>query len=138
MGMGETDPARKALSMTLAFKCTGGGGGVPPGAYTTELKSFETKEATYDGRTTQRLISRFEVKAGKHQGEAVFAFCGTFLSPKTKLFKFASAMLGRQLQPGEVVNLESFIGKDFLVIVEKSPKSESTQVVSILPATATN
>jgi hypothetical protein len=135
--MGLKRPKKRLCNMTIELRCTSGRNVLPPGPYNTTCMKVETKDVTYDGRTTKRLMIKFVVASGKHQGDEVYAFTGTVLGPKTKLFKFLTSMMGRQIQPGELVNIDSFVGKDFFVIVDKNPQSDSTQVVSICPATAT-
>ncbi len=59
----------------------------------------------------------FEVLQGEHQGQTASRICSTKLSPKSNLFKFLQAFKGGKLEPGEQVDLLTFIGQQGMMVV---------------------
>ena len=103
------------------------GEGLPVGSYAAKFTSAEL--ITNDYGEGVKLI--FEVLQGAHQGQTGSRICSTKLSPKSNLFKFLQAFKGGKLEPGEQVDMLSFVGQQGMVIVEAT-EGGSTRVGSFI------
>ena len=54
-------------------------------------------------------------------------------TPNNVTGRFVAALIG-PVPVGQRASLASAIGKSYAIVVEKSPKSENTRVVSVMPA----
>ena len=103
------------------------GEGLPIGSYAAEFADAEPFENDYGPGV--KLI--FAVLQGDFQGQKSSRICSTKLSPKSNLFKFLQAFKGGKLEPGEQVDLLSFIGTRGMMIVEAT-EGGSTKVGSFI------
>ena len=103
------------------------GEGLPIGSYAAKFTSAEPFENEYGPGV--KLI--FEVLQGDHQGQTSSRICSVKLSPKSNLFKFLQAFKGGKLEPGEQVDLLSFVGQQGMMIVEAT-EGGSTRVGSFI------
>ena len=103
------------------------GEGLPIGNYAAKFTSAEA--ITNDYGEGVRLI--FEVLQGEHHGQTASRICSIKLSPKSNLFKFLQAFKGGKLEPGEQVDLLSFVGQQGMMIVEAT-EGGSTRVGSFI------
>ena len=106
------------------------GEGLPIGSYAAKFSSAEP----FDNGASEygpgvKLI--FEVLQGDHQGQTSSRICSVKLSPKSNLFKFIQAFKGSKLEPGEQVDLLSFVGQQGMMIVEAT-EGGSTRVGSFI------
>lgn len=103
------------------------GEGLPIGSYAAKFSAVEPFENEYGPGV--KLI--FEVLQGEHQGQTSSRICSAKLSPKSNLYKFLQAFKGGKLEPGEQVDLLSFIGQTGMMVVEQTD-SGSTRVGSFI------
>ena len=101
--------------------------GLPVGSYAAKFASAEPVSNEFgDGF---KLV--FQVLQGEHTGATASRICSTKLSPKSNLFKFLMAFKGGKLEPGESVDLLTFIGSTGMMIVEATD-SGATRVGSFM------
>jgi hypothetical protein len=113
----------------LKFTVTAGEG-LPVGSYPAKFSSAEP----FDNGSTEYgpgVKLTFEVLHGEHQGQKASRICSIKLSPKSNLFKFLQAFKGGKLEPGEQVDLLSFVGQQGMMIVEAT-EGGSTRVGSFI------
>lgn len=103
------------------------GEGLPVGSYAARFK--EAEPVTNDFGEGVKLV--FEVLQGEHLGQTASRICSTKLSPKSNLYKFLQAFKGGKLEPGEQVDLLSFIGQQGMMIVEGTD-SGATRVATFI------
>ena len=101
--------------------------GVPAGPYSAEYIRAEEFENDYG----PGIKLRFKVLDGEHAGEEATRIVSQKLSPKSNLAKFVRALKGGEIEPGEEVDLQSYVGTRGLVVVEEVD-SGATRVASFL------
>ncbi len=101
--------------------------GLPVGSYAARFASAEAVSNEFGDAV--KLV--FEVLQGEHTGATASRFCSTKLTPKSNLFKFLTALKGGKLEPGESVDLLTFIGSTGMMIVEATD-SGATRVGSFM------
>jgi hypothetical protein len=109
------------------------GSGPPPGIYSARfLGLVKTSHPEYgDGATF-----KFEIAAGEHAGK-VAVRTGKLTPTATNVTgRLIAQILGRTAAVGEKVSLKDCVGKPYTIVVEKSPKGESTRVLNVAPAMA--
>ena len=97
------------------------GEGLPVGSYPAKFAAAEPFENEYGPAV--KLV--FEVLQGEFQGQSASRICSVKLSPKSNLFRFIAALKGTKLEPGEEVNLLSFIGQKGMMTVEQADSGSS-------------
>lgn len=90
------------------------GEGLPVGSYAARFTAAEPFENEYGPGV--KLV--FEVLQGEHQGQTASRICSVKLSPKSNLYKFLQAFKGGKLEPGEQIDLNTFIGCTGVMIIE--------------------
>jgi hypothetical protein len=106
------------------------GEGLPIGSYAarfTAAEPFDNGSSEYG----PGVKLTFEVLQGEHQGMKASRICSVKLSPKSNLYKFLQAFKGGKLEPGEQVDLLSFVGQTGMMIVEATDGG-STRVGSFI------
>jgi hypothetical protein len=109
------------------------GSGPPPGIYQSRfLGLVKSSHPEYgDGATF-----KFEITVGEHAGK-VAVRTGKLTPTATNVTgRLIAQILGRTAAVGEKVSLSACVGKPFTIVVEKSPKGESTRITSVAPAMA--
>jgi hypothetical protein len=98
------------------MKLTVKSGGVPPGSYVAMLKGVEAKESKFG----PGLFWTFEVSNGPHAGVKATAFSQPEPTANNKCGKFLAGIMGKMPGVGETVDLSPYIGKPYLIVVEKT------------------
>ena len=109
------------MSLVIEVKS---GGGVPASVYQVE---FARAEAFDEGEYGPGVKLIWKILDGEFAGEEATRICSMKLSPKSNLYQFVKALGGREPQPGERIELDSFVGTRGSVVVEELP-SGSTRV----------
>lgn len=107
------------------------GSGPPPGIYQSRfLGLVRSSHPEYgDGATF-----KFEITAGEHAGK-IAVRTGKLTPTATNVTgRLITQLLGRSAAIGEKISLAACVGKAYTIVVEKSPKGESTRVTSVAPA----
>jgi len=109
------------------------GSGPPPGIYQSRfLGLVKTSHPEYgDGATF-----KFEITAGEHAGKVAVRTGKLTPTSQNVTGRMIAQLLGRTAAVGERVSLKDCVGKTYTVVCEKSPKGESTRVVTVAPAMA--
>lgn len=106
---------------------------LPTGEYPVKLVEI----TTVDGKYGEQLRFKFEVVKGEYAGRSLIAFASPSGSPSSKCVKWASALLGRSLQAGEQLDLQSLIGnyaRAVVIVKSTADGREVNTVQEILPA----
>lgn len=110
-------------------------GGVPVGSYAATFKGaepFKDKEGKYG----EGLRWNWQVQSGPQAGQTASRITGTTPSPKNACGKMVSGLLGRPLQPDEEIDIDSLVGKSYLIVVVAT--ENGARVDAVLPAPTTN
>ena len=107
-----------------------GSGGIPPGAYSLELMAIE-KWTENSEKYGDGVIFRFKVIGGDHDGEETSRITGSKLTPKSSLKKIAVGLKGSDIEAGEKVDFQEFIGRRYMGVVQETD-SGSTRVETLL------
>jgi hypothetical protein len=113
------------MSLVIEVKS---GSGTPPGVY--QVKGCRA-EAFDEGEYGPGVKLCWGISDGEFAGEEATRICSLKLSPKSNLFKFVKALSGREPQPGEKIDLNSFADVSGSVVVEELP-SGSTRVSAFI------
>ncbi len=112
---------------------------IPAGVYDATLKSVEERESTqpsqYDNGSTSYLFWTFAI-VGKKKTVEVSGSSSPRFGPKAKANRWVSALLGRKLATGEVIDLEALIGKPckLTVTLETDDQNfERNRIGDVLP-----
>lgn len=106
---------------------------LPTGEYPVQLVEL----TTVDGKYGEQLRFKFEVVKGEYAGRSLIAFASPSGSPASKCVRWASALLGRALQAGEQLDLQSLTGKyarAVVVVKATADGREVNAVQDLLPA----
>lgn len=116
-----------------AFTMTAGG--VPVGNYVGEfagVEPFEGGQADYG----EAVMLRWKILAGEHEGAEATRIVSKKFSAKSGLGKFAVALKGSPIQPGESFSFDSVIGARGSLIVEETPSGSGTRVGAFIKTPA--
>ena len=106
---------------------TMGSGGIPAGTYpNSEFLGAESYRENLE-RYGEGVILRFRVLDGEHAGEETSRICSAKMSPKSALGKFAVALAGRAIAPGDSFDFARYIGTRGSLMVEAT-ESGGTRV----------
>ncbi|MDV6034085.1 MAG: hypothetical protein F9B45_29125 [Phycisphaera sp. RhM] len=84
-------------------------GGVPAGSYNAKFAGLEsyTENAVRFG---VGVLLAFKIIGGDHDGECASRICSKKFSAKSNLYKFARALVGRDLETGESFDFGNHVG----------------------------
>jgi hypothetical protein len=105
-------------------------GGPPPGTYHAKWLGFESAQHSEYGAG---LKWTWEILNGAHAGQKASRITSATPTPQNAAGKILAGILGRQLQPGEDVDLQAFVGRPYLIIVDRTDKG-ATRVETVLQA----
>lgn len=111
-------------------------GGVPAGAYSATLASVEPTPADPQRGYGPGLRWTFAVAAGPLAGQTTQRVTSPTPTPRNACGRILAGVVGRELRPGESVDLSPYIGRTYLVIVETG-EGGGTRVASVAAAPAT-
>jgi len=108
------------------------GGGVAPGSYNAIFAGLDpyTENAEKFG---EGCLLRFKITSGEMKDEEGTRICSKKFSPKSNLYKFAKALVGRDLVAGESFDFADHIGVRGMIIVSETDGG-STRVETFLKA----
>ncbi|BCW94682.1 MAG: hypothetical protein WHS44_09890 [Fimbriimonadales bacterium] len=93
---------------------------IPTGEYRVELTAIELA----DGQYGQQLRWTFAVL---DYGKTLIAYSSVAPSLKSKAMRWAAALLGRAIKPGESVNFDALVGKTAIATVVRKRKDDGTE-----------
>ncbi|BCW96781.1 MAG: hypothetical protein WHS44_10585 [Fimbriimonadales bacterium] len=102
---------------------------IPTGEYRVELTAIELA----DGQFGQQLRWTFSVL---DHGKTLIAYSSVSESLNAKCVRWAAALLGRAIKPGEQVNFDALVGKTAIATVVRKRKDDGTEynaVEDLLP-----
>jgi hypothetical protein len=111
---------------------TVGSGGVPAGNYVGTFSGIEPQPENREKGYGAGLKWRFQIEAGPQAGQTAARITGTAPTPKNSCGKMLSGLLGRALKEGENIDLNSFVGKKFMLIVGAG-QGGGTRVEVVVP-----
>jgi len=108
------------------------GGGVPTGSYNATFAGLDpyTENAEKFG---EGCLLRFKITSGDQKDEEATRIVSKKFSPKSNLYKFAKALVGRDLVAGESFDFADHIGAKGMVVVSETDGG-STRVETFLKA----
>lgn len=124
--------------MSLNFKVQAGGESkfdVPPGMYRARLD--DVKEMPPSAKNPDwgpSLVWEFEVLEGEHTGKRPSCFTPCTPSTANGLGRLLQTMLGRKIQPGEDIDAEALIGKEYQITVSPNKDGTKNRVNAAFPA----
>ena len=104
--------------------------GPPPGIYTGKFSDVKQTESAEYG---PGVCLTWTVDAGDHNGAKTSRTGKPVPTAANIIGKLISGLMGRQMKPGESVNLSEFIGRRYTLVVGMSPSGKSTRVESCIP-----
>lgn len=116
----------------MSLRIEASSSGVPEGQYQAELTAVEPFNENAD-KYGEAFRFVWEITEGDFEGDESSRICARKLTKKSALGKLVRSLKGSDVEKGESVDLESFIGLTGLIIVEELD-SGSTRVAKFLPA----
>jgi hypothetical protein len=107
------------------------GGGVPAGFYRAKFHDVEPTEHEEYGAGLKFV---FEVVEGDHKGEQATRITGDAPTPKNAAGRMLSGITGVTLVPGAKIDLDPFVGKEYLLQVEETANKQGTRISTVMPA----
>jgi hypothetical protein len=104
--------------------------GVPAGSYNACFDGIESYKENVD-KFGEGVVLKFKITSGDHKGEEASRICSKKFNVKSNLYKFAKALLGRELANGEAFDFKDHIGAKGMVIVETT-EGGSNRVATFL------
>ena len=104
---------------------------IPVGEYVVQL----TELVCVEGKYGERLRFKYEIaETGAYQGRTLYAFATPSGNPQSKCLRWCQALLGRPLEAGEQLNLESLVGKyaRAVVVVKQTADGREVNVIQEL------
>jgi len=106
--------------------------GVPVGSYNATFVGLEKYEENLD-RFGEGALLKFKITGGDLKGQEASRICSKKFSAKSNLYKFAKALVGRDLVNGESFDFADQVGAKGMIIVEET-EGGSTRVATFLKA----
>jgi hypothetical protein len=107
----------------------------PPGRHRCRLERIEPRESKYGRRVSDAWAWVFQVVSGQYAGRELVRITGTDLRVGTSFGELAEALLGRPIQVGESVDLDSCVGSEFEVFAVPGDDGNGAVVAKITPVT---
>lgn len=102
------------------------------GVYAAEVESVDEDEGQYGPQF--KFI--FGIIEGKQKGAQIFGWASQTLTPKSKLTKWASTLLGEEIGKGYELDTAALVGcacRLVLSVEERADGSETNKITSLLP-----
>jgi hypothetical protein len=106
--------------------------GVPAGSYNATFEGVETYRENLD-KFGEGIVLKFKITSGDRKGEEASRIVSKKFSIKTNLYKFAKALVGRDLVGGETFDFADHVGAKGMIVVEATDGG-STRVATFLRA----
>ena len=107
-----------------------GSSGVPSGSYNATFEGIEEYTENLD-KYGEALVLKFRITSGEHKGLETSRICSKKFTLKSNLYKFAKALLGRELSKGESFDFADHINAKGMIVVEET-EGGSTRVATFL------
>lgn len=91
--------------------------GVPAGNYKATFEGVEPVQANAEKGYGAGIRFKWKVSEGPHAGQTASRVTGTSPTPGNACGKMIAAVVGRPLAVGESLNLQSYVGKPYLIVV---------------------
>lgn len=104
--------------------------GVPVGNYVAKFVGVEKNTHPEHG---EGLEWQFEVIKGPHAGAKTSRTTGMVPSGKNACGRILGGMTGGAISPGAEVDLERYVGKKFLIMVENNSTNTGTRIGTVMP-----
>jgi hypothetical protein len=108
------------------------GGGVPTGSYNATFAGLDSYTENVE-KFGEGCLLRFKITGGDHKGEEATRIVSKKFSAKSNLYKFAKALVGRDLVAGESFDFADQIGVRGMIVVSETDGG-STRVETFLKA----
>lgn len=95
--------------------------GAPAGNYKATFEGVEPVPANAEKGFGAGVRFKWRVSDGPHAGQIASRVTGTAPTPANACGKMVAAVVGRQLTPGENLDLKAFVGKPYLIVVAAGP-----------------
>ena len=105
--------------MSLNFAIEESKPAVPPGTYRAKLVKVEETEEPHP-QYGDGIVFGFRVSSGELAGEEVSRTTGTKPTAKSALGKMLASLAGCKLEVGQRVDIDSCIGKEYLINVTET------------------
>jgi hypothetical protein len=128
--MNRMNLSKKKTDMNTQFIVTESG--VPAGPYSATFQGLDPFEENLD-KYGEGCILRFVISSGDFKGKEASRIVSKRFSPKSNLYRFAKALIGRDLQSGESFDFADFVGTKGMVVIEATD-SGATRVATFLKA----
>lgn len=112
------------------MKLTMGAGSLPAGVYSATFVGVEKYEDNAD-KYGEGLKWTFRVTKGDHEGGETSRITSKSISKKSAAGKLLSQLAGRQIEAGEEITTDQYVGQAYVITVEETD-SGSTRVASVL------
>ena len=106
------------------------GGGPPAGFYKAKFLTVEPTEHEEYG-TALKFV--FEVSDGEHKNEVATRITSNTPTPKNAAGRMLSGLTGETLAPGRTVDLDPFVGREYLLQVENTANGNGTRISTVMP-----
>lgn len=106
--------------------------GVPAGNYRATFDGVEIQPANAEKGYAEGIRFKWKLLEGPHAGAIASRVTGSSPTATNACGKLIAALLGRPLALGEAIDLQSYVGKTYLIIVEQS-QGGGTRVASAIP-----
>lgn len=104
--------------------------GVPVGNYVAKFTGVEKNTHPEHG---EGLEWQFEVIKGPHAGAKSSRTTGMVPSGKNACGRILGGMTGGAISPGAEVDLDRYVGKKFLIMVENNSTNTGTRIGTVMP-----
>jgi len=74
------------------------------------------------------------VRDGEHKGEQATRITSNSPTPKNAAGRMLSGITGETLAPGKRVDLDPFVGREYLLQVEATANGAGTRISTVMPA----
>lgn len=118
------------MSNPFVFKV--GAAGVPAGNYKAAFNGVEIQPASPEKGYAEGIRFKWKLLEGPHAGAIASRVTGASPTATNACGKMLAALLGRPLALGENIDLQTYVGKTYLIIVEQS-QGGGTRVASAIP-----
>lgn len=104
--------------------------GPPAGIYQAGFTEFKETSSDQYG---PGVCLTWTVDTGEHKGAKASRTGKPQPTPNNIIGKLVCGLLGRQMKPGESINLQDLVGKRYTIVVGNAPSGKSTRVESCMP-----
>ena len=109
-------------------------GGVPAGNYTGVFAGLEDVPPNTERKLDAGIRWKFTIDDGPYKGEIASRITGSRPSIKTNCGKMLSGLIGRPLRENEQIDTDNYLGKRYVIVVERGQEGATrVEVVILMP-----